>query len=391
MRLKAIKYIRFKNEKNEWSIEGKPINNKYNQSLTINQINLIVGKNATGKTNTINAIRTIADLISGDKKLSSLVYNTFKYDLLFEDNFEDLLYTLDVKKGEVVQEILKIGKVEKLNRAKGELFYELENKNLSFQTDKDILAISRRDSKQQPFFESIYNWGKTLNHYKFGGLLGKETFLKEINSADSDKELNLKDTNKVTGVLIKGQSQFKDTFISAIIEDMHKIGYPLKTIDTRNLKYLPLNILGLAVQENDLDDYTDQDEMSQGMFRALSLIIQLNYSLFTNNPSCILIDDIGEGLDFERSKSLIELIIAKSEKSSVQVLMTTNDRFVMNKIPLQYWSLIKREKHKSIFYNYQNSKDTFDEFSLTGLNNFEFFSSDFYIHGFDDFTKDVKK
>jgi len=391
MRLKAIKYIRFKNEKNEWSIEGKPINNKYNQSLTINQINLIVGKNATGKTNTINAIRTIADLISGDKKLSSLVYNTFKYDLLFEDNFEDLLYTLDVKKGEVVQEILKIGKVEKLNRAKGELFYELENKNLSFQTDKDILAISRRDSKQQPFFESIYNWGKTLNHYKFGGLLGKETFLKEINSADSDKELNLKDTNKVTGVLIKGQSQFKDTFISAIIEDMHKIGYPLKTIDTRNLKYIPLNILGLAVQENDLDDYTDQDEMSQGMFRALSLIIQLNYSLFTNNPSCILIDDIGEGLDFERSKSLIELIIAKSEKSSVQVLMTTNDRFVMNKIPLQYWSLIKREKHKSIFYNYQNSKDTFDEFSLTGLNNFEFFSSDFYIHGFDDFTKDVKK
>jgi len=391
MRLKAIKYIRFKNEKNEWSIEGRPINNKYNQSLTINQINLIVGKNATGKTNTINAIRTIADLISGDKKLSSLVYNTFKYDLLFEDNFEDLLYTLDVKKGEVVQEILKIGKVEKLNRAKGELFYELENKNLSFQTDKDILAISRRDSKQQPFFESIYNWGKTLNHYKFGGLLGKETFLKEINSADSDKELNLKDTNKVTGVLIKGQSQFKDTFISAIIEDMHKIGYPLKTIDTRNLKYIPLNILGLAVQENDLDDYTDQDEMSQGMFRALSLIIQLNYSLFTNNPSCILIDDIGEGLDFERSKSLIELIIAKSEKSSVQVLMTTNDRFVMNKIPLQYWSLIKREKHKSIFYNYQNSKDTFDEFSLTGLNNFEFFSSDFYIHGFDDFTKDVKK
>jgi len=391
MRLKAIKYIRFKNEKNEWSIEGKPINNKYNQSLTINQINLIVGKNATGKTNTINVIRTIADLISGDKKLSSLVYNTFKYDLLFEDNFEDLLYTLDVKKGEVVQEILKIGKVEKLNRAKGELFYELENKNLSFQTDKDILAISRRDSKQQPFFESIYNWGKTLNHYKFGGLLGKETFLKEINSADSDKELNLKDTNKVTGVLIKGQSQFKDTFISAIIEDMHKIGYPLKTIDTRNLKYIPLNILGLAVQENDLDDYTDQDEMSQGMFRALSLIIQLNYSLFTNNPSCILIDDIGEGLDFERSKSLIELIIAKSEKSSVQVLMTTNDRFVMNKIPLQYWSLIKREKHKSIFYNYQNSKDTFDEFSLTGLNNFEFFSSDFYIHGFDDFTKDVKK
>jgi hypothetical protein len=96
-----------------------------------------------------------------------------------------------------------------------------------------------------------------------------------------------------------------------------------------------------------------------------------------------LIDDIGEGLDNDRSNSLIELIIEKIKDSSVQVIMTTNDRFVMNKVPLEYWSVIQRIPKKSLFYNYQNSKSTFEEFKRTGLNNFDFLSYEYYIEDFE--------
>ena len=65
-----------------------------------------------------------------------------------------------------------------------------------------------------------------------------------------------------------------------------------------------------------------------GMFRALSIIVQVNYSVLADTPSCILIDDIGEGLDFERSCDLIDVLISKAKNSSVQLLMATNDRFV---------------------------------------------------------------
>ena len=119
------------------------------------------------------------------------------------------------------------------------------------------------------------------------------------------------------------------------------------------------------------------------MFRALSLLIQLNYSLLSKETSCILIDDIGEGLDFERSKALIDLIIKKVEGSNVQLIMTTNDRFTMNKVPLKYWSVIERVPKKSIFYNYHNSKEIFEEFDDLGFNNFDFLSSKFYIKGFE--------
>ena len=132
---------------------------------------------------------------------------------------------------------------------------------------------------------------------------------------------------------------------------------------------------GILVRESDLKGTTDQHDMSQGMFRALSLVIQLNYSLLASIPSCILVDDIGEGLDYERSSALIKLLVGKAKKSSVQLIMTTNDRFVMNNVPLEYWSVMQRFSNESKIYNHRNSEKQFKDFELTGLNNFDFFTS----------------
>jgi hypothetical protein len=53
-------------------------------------------------------------------------------------------------------------------------------------------------------------------------------------------------------------------------------------------------------------------------------------------PATILIDDIGEGLDFDRSSRLIKLLIEIAEKNeNIRLIMSTNDRFVMNAVPEQ--------------------------------------------------------
>lgn len=57
---------------------------------------------------------------------------------------------------------------------------------------------------------------------------------------------------------------------------------------------------------------------------------------------CIVIDDIGERLDYERSCALIELLMSKATTQQVQLIMTTNDRFVMNKVPLEAWTVLHR-------------------------------------------------
>ena len=117
--------------------------------------------------------------------------------------------------------------------------------------------------------------------------------------------------------------------------------------------------------------------MSQGMFRALSLIIQTVYAELTSDSGCVIIDDIGEGLDHERSTKLIHVLMDRAKKSDVQLIMATNDRFVMNAVPLEAWSCLRRTPGGCEVPNYENSQALFDEFRLTGLNNFDFLATKF--------------
>ena len=86
MQLKRIKFCRFDGQKYEWSMEGKPIDGNDRQWVTFDAINLVVGKNATGKSKTINVLRQLADLLAGDVKLSNLKYHTCTYSVEFDDN-----------------------------------------------------------------------------------------------------------------------------------------------------------------------------------------------------------------------------------------------------------------------------------------------------------------
>lgn len=81
-------------------------------------------------------------------------------------------------------------------------------------------------------------------------------------------------------------------------------------------------------------------------------------------PSCVLIDDIGEGLDYERSSLLINYLIGECKDTSIQLIMATNDKFVMNSVPLEYWSVIQRQGGRCRIFNYENSKEIFDEMFL---------------------------
>jgi len=337
MILKSIKY----KEQDGWSIEGRG-----GTPLNLEQINLIVGQNATGKTKTVGRIRTIATLIAGIINPRPFPDGDILYDIIFE-NYEIINYYLKFSSKEI-QEILSVNDVLKLDRQKEKLFYEGEGKFLSFRGRKGELAVTKGDSLQQPFFEKLQDWAVNVSHYEFGGHMGRNLNALNIKSKES-LFVNL------PSICERGNRKFGAKYDNSIIEDFNSIGYEISEI----IYYTHSDLIIVGVQEEGLEKMTPHYEMSQGMFRAFSLFVQLNYSLLSNQPSLILIDDIGEGLDYERSKKLIDLIIKKIEGTQVQLIMTTNDRFVMNKVPLKYWQVIKREKNKSVFYNYENSKQSF--------------------------------
>ena len=167
------------------------------------------------------------------------------------------------------------------------------------------------------------------------------------------------------------------------MSDMKAVGYPLDDLEIRRPAntivhtIISADIVGVAAKETGLRSATDQSFMSSGMFRALSLIIQTTYFCFENTGGCFLIDDIGDGLDFERSCTLVELLREKAKASAIQLIMSTNNRFIMNKVPLEEWCVLERDGHTVRGINYLNAADAFERFKITGLNNFDLLATDY--------------
>jgi ABC-type multidrug transport system ATPase subunit len=182
------------------------------------------------------------------------------------------------------------------------------------------------------------------------------------------------------------------SFRKQVLEDMADIGYEL--IDFGIVRFSEpysqsdQDRYAVYTTEKGLEKQVTQRDMSQGMYRAFSVISQLNYNILRGNKGFVIIDDIGEGLDFSRAKQLVQLIIAKAEKAGIQLIMSTNDSFIMNAVAIEHWAVIVREGNKISLFNYENSKEIFEEFKFTGLNNFDFYASDFFKSGFRELDND---
>lgn len=374
MELKSISYSEYEGQPQEWRLE----------KLELGSINLLVGKNASGKTRVLNVINGLAKLFSSE------IPNAFvsgNYDAVFVSKGKLYRYILECHDRKVVREEFVFDGKCVLRRGPGgggTIFAKKENRTVQFQTPEAQLAVvARRDSLQHPFFECLHTWGKSLRHFAFGEHLGKKLFavLAKDHPIDSDP----KSTEQVISVFRQGTRLLGKRYKKAIMEHMAAIGYPLLGIGLKapsGFQVVPPGppapqMVCLYVKEKGLRGVTEQHLISQGMFRALSLIIQLTYSQLSRKRSCVLIDDIGEGLDFERSCALLQLITTKFRNSCAQLIMATNDRFVMNSVPLQAWIILDRKKEVVSVYSYQNARKYFDEFKYTGMSNFDFFSMNF--------------
>lgn len=375
IRLKSIKYSERLGTQKEWTLD----------TLALSQVNLVVGKNATGKSRTLAVIIGIARILTAQPRF---IVQNGSYDLIFDDNGTEIRYVLELSDSVVVNEQYFINNQQVLMRGPGgEGEIQLHIPNMEPQMVRfsppanDPAVLVKRDSILHPFLEPLHQWVEATRYYTFGTSLGKDfiaVLVKDGPEADD------RDFNQVVGIFRKAQKQFGAAFTDAVRLDMRKIGYQIDSIDvvvSESIKIqqtnMPIQATVIGVTEEGLDRIIEQTEMSQGMFRALSIIIQVNYSQMANRASCILIDDIGEGLDYERSTSLISILRQKAAESNFQLVMTTNDRFVMNNVPLSEWTVLQRVGGIVKVKNHDNSKDLFDNFKFTGLSNFSFFEMDF--------------
>ena len=375
MQLKNIEYKQYEGDKREWTVEP----------ASFGQINLLVGKNASGKTRILNVMVGLARLLAG-KQQALFSTGDFKATLVTQDA-KSFVYEVSMRNNLVDREYLSCGDNQYLTRegsGPGKIKTEPKGEMVDFQIKPNQLAIfSKRDSLQYPFLEEIAAWAEGTEHYEFATLFGPSAIgnpgmifsMTQIQEPEKVLSRDFGQRESLQLLVAAAISKFSDDFKRALIADMNQVGYDLEDIGTGVLSDIKMDPppVGIWVKESDLQCNTEQNQMSLGMFRALSAVIRMNLAQFANAPSAVFLDDVGEGLDFERSVGLIKTLIEKAEKGGFQLFMTSNDRFVMNEVPLKYWSVIIRMGSLVKVKNYENSRDEFDKFEKLGLNNFDYF------------------
>ena len=337
------------------------------QDLDLGKVNLILGKNATGKTRTLVVLVLLIKILN--EKFVWKKPGIWKIEL-YGNACNHIIYNFSINnsEGNVASEELSLNNEVILNRKEnGSCLIKnfLTSQFEEIYPPKNKLALhTTRDLKKFPIFEDLIEWAENSFGFLFANVNPYTTtnqyefFFADINH-NSIPELfkSLNEESRLT-----------------VLHQLKTIGFNITTIGyTEDIdKRVTIN-----VTEDAISSTLPHHQLSQGMYRALSLVIFLENLVSKNKPYLLVIDDLCEGLDYDRAKKLGELIFNRCLSSNIQLIATSNDVFLMDVVDIKYWNVLTRTGNKVATINYKNTPEVFDDFRFTGLSNFDFFASDF--------------
>ena len=368
-----MKLIEFKYKDANWELEN----------LQLKDVNLLVGTNSSGKSRTLHFLSLVRDLILKEWDLEDVRWkNGLEWQLTFQtDENKILKYFIGtcidervdifvrVNDRKIITETIIIDNVIVLERTNRE-----DAKIKSFVTDEfeeifppagKLVLHTRRDVRRYPFIENIIDWAEQLQLFKFGDIssLSLSNYYRQIPEIFSrltpEQQLRIK-------------------------KELNDIGYNIK--DMRSTAITSVGERGLHYEfgliEEGVNSPLNFYELSQGMVRSIVILIFIESALregflYKSSISTLLIDDFCEGLDYSKATKLGKLVFDKCKNSNIQLIVTSNDGFLMDTVDLQHWHVLKREGSKVNVINIDTYPEIFEKFKFTGLSNFDFFSSDF--------------
>ena len=209
MKLDIFKFVYNQGLASEWRLE----------ECRLSQINLMVGKNASGKSRSVTAIYTLSKLLSESGSLPAQP-KSYEWHLWFDNEQPEQKteYLLKIEKGLVIQEkLIRDGDplLDRDESGEGTIFAQELNQKMRFQTPKTELAVvKRRDLIQHPFLEKLYQWSNSLGFYEFGTRLGQDRIAQIPPKIELLKNAtDLKDCDDVIRIFVLGEQEIGNQFI----------------------------------------------------------------------------------------------------------------------------------------------------------------------------------
>lgn len=329
-------------------------------SLTLdNSPCLIVGRNSSGKTRTIHALQNVVSFMQM-KQMFFLDSNSFSAEMVFKDELDfnyKMNYSFTVKDGIIDKESLIVNDEVLIRRTSKTAKYKSDVINPP--TNRLIVQV-RRDKNAYPEIEKLMIWAEGVNCVSCSDInpftiISPSRFINPFSFSELVDSLDNEDKN-------------------CVLKNASKLDYNITSISTlkasENLKFV--NVKEKLVSENIIDM-----QLSSGMLRTLYLLCYMVYIKKNSKASLLLIDDMSEGLDYSRSIRLGRMIFDDCRENCLQVISSSNDAFLMDVVDISNWQILRRVGSKVTSINQFTNPDLFRKFKMTGLSNFDFFSSDF--------------
>lgn len=341
-----IMYIKsFKYEDGGWNLE----------TIYFNKQNLIVGKNSVGKSKTLNALVEVAKFIRGEVSVNSTPY---KCSIVFADaNGKEIAYSYSCSNKDIESENMSVDGKSIIERDSSNSI--LDKDTINPPTNKLIIQ-TQRDTNKFPEFEIVINWAEHTRGFSFSDLsstysftvpsMFKESMLFDdlFDKIEKDKQDDIKNT-------------------------MCDLGYNISKIGSIKLQQSKL----YYIIEEGVSTFLIPSIMSNGMLRVFYVLTYMAYIATVEGAKTFLVDDLGEGLDFSRSSRLSKIMFDYCEEHDIQLIVTSNDNFLLNAIDLNDWIILQRNGKEVSTYSYNTHPDMFIKFRKMGLNNFDMLSTDY--------------
>lgn len=337
------------------------------QKIDLQEVNLLVGTNGTGKSKTLSYLNLLRSYIKSGEFFIKDEHGIWEISWLTDSN-QILTYTLGVGLDEedldviISKESLFLETKILLQRQDDnscQVYSEISQLIETFNPPVNELALlSRRDTKAYAYIENIIDWAKNSYELEFSSInMENETVQTESNYEQYPKLF----------------SKLSITHQKRIIVNWNSIGFKISNIEYESTG----NNHFLALTEEGLNTPIYQFDLSQGMMRYLCLLIYIEYLISKNKKATLLIDDLGEGLDYKRAIELGKMLFNLCKENNIQLIATSNDSFLMDVIDIDYWNVLERNGKVVSAINIVNSPKLFEDFRYTGLSNFDFFSSSY--------------
>jgi energy-coupling factor transporter ATP-binding protein EcfA2 len=305
------------------------------QKIDLQEVNLLVGTNGTGKSKTLFYLNLLKLFIkSGDFFLQD-EYATWEISWLTDAN-QTLTYTLGVNfnpedlhlDGIVSNESLFLENKILLQRKDDnscQVFSEISQQVDTFNPPVNELALlSRRDTKAYPYIENIIDWAKNSYELQFSSI--------NVENESVQTESNYEQYPKLF-------SKLNPEHQKSIMTNFNSIGFKISNIEYESTG----NNHFLVLKEENLNTPIHQFNLSQGMMRSLCLLIYIEYLISKNKTATLLIDDLGEGLDYKRAIELGKMLFKLCGENNIQLIATSNDSFLMDVVNINYWNVLTRK------------------------------------------------